>query len=327
MPGNPGYLGVCFGTVITANSPAAHPGHPVNWQAVLWHEFCHVVTLQKTRNKMPRWLSEGISVYEEGRSNPTWGQRMNPRYREMVLDDELTPVSKLSAAFLAPRSDLHLQFAYYESSLVVEFIVERFGLDALKAVLNDLGAGLEINQALAKRTAPMETIDRDFAAFARTRAEQLAPGMDWEKPAFAESTGGRRRPGFRVRLPGASDTNAPAVEKPLRLPGRSAGDEVSEFIAAHPTNYYALTEQARRLVDAKKLEEAKAPLELLLKLYPTQNGPDSAWAMLAAVYRALGETNAERGTAPGNATPCPTVRYQARLRARPREGSKGATVP
>jgi hypothetical protein len=38
MPGNPGYLGVCFGSVITANSPASQGGTPANWQAVLWHE-------------------------------------------------------------------------------------------------------------------------------------------------------------------------------------------------------------------------------------------------------------------------------------------------
>jgi hypothetical protein len=54
MPGNPGYLGVCFGRVITANSPASRGAHPVNWQAVLWHEFCHIVTLQINSNKMPR---------------------------------------------------------------------------------------------------------------------------------------------------------------------------------------------------------------------------------------------------------------------------------
>ena len=65
LPGGAGYLGVCFGRLITVNSPAAHRASPSNWQAVLWHEFCHVVTLQKTRNRMPRWLSEGISVYEE----------------------------------------------------------------------------------------------------------------------------------------------------------------------------------------------------------------------------------------------------------------------
>jgi len=52
----------------------------------------------------------------------------------MVLGDDLTPLSKLSGAFLAPRSDLHLQFAYYEASLVIEFLVERFGPENLKAI-------------------------------------------------------------------------------------------------------------------------------------------------------------------------------------------------
>ena len=60
----------------------------------------------------------------------------------MLLSDELTPVSELSGAFLSPPSPVHLQFAYYESSLVVEFLVDRFGLDALKQVLIDLADGL-----------------------------------------------------------------------------------------------------------------------------------------------------------------------------------------
>ena len=80
LPGADGLLGVCFGRVITANSPASQGEHPSNWEAVLWHEFCHVVTLSKTHNKMPRWLSEGISVYEEEQENPAWGDALNPRY-------------------------------------------------------------------------------------------------------------------------------------------------------------------------------------------------------------------------------------------------------
>ena len=93
MPGNPGFLGVCFGCVITANSPASQMPSPANWESVLWHEFCHTVTLTLTKNKMPRWLSEGISVYEERQANPAWGQRMNPSYRSMILDKDLTPIS------------------------------------------------------------------------------------------------------------------------------------------------------------------------------------------------------------------------------------------
>ena len=101
MPENPGFLGVCFGCLITANSPASQMPFPANWEAVLWHEFCHTVTLALTKNKMPRWLSEGISVYEERQESRTWGQRMNPEFREMILEGGLTPVGKLSGGAAA----------------------------------------------------------------------------------------------------------------------------------------------------------------------------------------------------------------------------------
>src|SRR6185503_13083827 len=134
MPGNPGYLGVCFGRLITANSPASQGGSPVNWQSVLWHEFCHVVTLQMTRNKMPRWLSEGISVYEERLAQPAWGERMTPAYRDRITNGKLPVVSELSSLFLTARNDADVQFAYYLSSLVVEFLVEQYGHASLMRV-------------------------------------------------------------------------------------------------------------------------------------------------------------------------------------------------
>src|SRR5262245_24009496 len=95
MPGASGYLGVCFGTVITANSPASQKEHPANWQAVLWHEYCHVVTLELTKHRIPRWLSEGISVYEERQANPAWGQQMNPEFRKRILSGRLTAIRQL----------------------------------------------------------------------------------------------------------------------------------------------------------------------------------------------------------------------------------------
>jgi len=278
MPGNPGYLGVCFGSVITANGPAAHPGHPVNWQAVLWHEFCHVVTLQLTRNKMPRWLSEGISVYEERQANPAWGQQINPRFREMILGDDLTPVSKLSAAFMAPPSEEHLQFAYYECSLVIEFLVERFGVDRLKEILRDLGDGAEINTALEKHTVPMPKLETEFAAFARGRAEAFGPGLDWEKPALLALP--EKRSLGRTPKPSTANND----------------DVLTEWITAHPTNYYALREQAERLIEQKKFQEAKGPLTKLLDSFPHLSAPRVAYVLLASAYHELNETNSERQT-------------------------------
>jgi tetratricopeptide (TPR) repeat protein len=305
MPGNPGYLGVCFGSLVTANSPAAHPGHPVNWNAVLWHEFCHVVTLQKTHNKMPRWLSEGISVYEEEQANPTWGQRMNPKYREMVLGGELTPIAKLSGAFMAPPTPMHLQFAYYESSLVVEFLIQKYGLDHLKAILTDLGIGEEINKTIEKHTAAIDVLEKDFAAFVTQRARELAPGLDWEKPKLQDLLSSKTTSSVGIRAPielespakpMGPDTNRPSspdrtttVEMPL-----ATSETASAWIASHPTNYYALMEKSKSLVSRKQYDAAKEALQTLVELYPTQTGPDSAYAMLAAAYRSLGETNAER---------------------------------
>lgn len=257
IPDNPGYLGVCFGSVITANSPASQKGHTANWQAVLWHEFTHVITLQMTRNKMPRWLSEGISVHEELQENPAWGQRMTARYREMVLGDDFTPISELSSAFLAPKTPMHLQFAYYESALAVEFIVKNFGFEALKSILRDLGEGKEINQAIAAHTAPMEKLTGDFEKFAKARAEALAPALDFTKP------------------------------EPREL--RS-----EKWQAENPTNFWALQRRAIDAVSRGQWSNAVAPLETLGRSFPEQTGEDSVWALLARVHRGLKNTNAER---------------------------------
>ncbi len=261
MPGNPGYLGVCFGSVITANSPASQAPNPANWEDVLWHEFCHVVTLTATRNRMPRWLSEGISVYEERQANPLWGEKMNLAYRNMVLNGELTPLGKLSGAFLAPTNSEHLLFAYYESSLVVEFIVDRFGLDALKKILGDLHDGVEINQAIAAHTAPLPEMEKQFAAFANERAEKLAPGVDVMKP-----------------------------------PATHSENEKTAWEIGHPNNYYSRMEDATKFMRAKEWAKAKPILESVAEDYHGERKDENPLWLLAVTERNLRDTNAELAT-------------------------------
>jgi len=262
MPGGAGFLGVCFGRVITANSPASQGEHPTNWQSVLWHEFCHVVTLQKTRNKMPRWLSEGISVYEERQQDATWGQSLTPRYRAMILGGELTPVSRLSAAFLSPQSPLHLQFAYFESSLVVEYLIATYGIDAVRKLLDDLASGLEINDALQRHAGGLQQLDAEFAAFARKRAEGLAPGIDWET-------------------------------KP-ELRAEATAEDWAEWNQKHPDTYAGLNGWAQKLIVEQEWAAAKVPLKRLVVLYPQDASPGNALQLLGQVHRRLQETAEER---------------------------------
>jgi tetratricopeptide (TPR) repeat protein len=261
LPGADGLLGVCFGRVITANSPASQGENPSNWEAVLWHELCHAVTLAKTRNKMPRWLSEGISVYEEAKQDPAWSRAITPQIRGMILGDELTPLSQLSGAFLAPKSALHVQFAYHESAMAVDFLVQTAGLPALKAILADLGAGKTINQALPERTQmTLDQLDGAFARFARKEVEAVAPGLTWEDVDLVED---------------ASST------------------VISEWLKAHPKSFRGRQRLALRLVAEKKWPEAKSALLDLKAVYPQYVGPENVYVLLAAVYKQTFDVVAE----------------------------------
>jgi tetratricopeptide (TPR) repeat protein len=258
MPGNPGYLGVCFGSVITANSPASQAPNPANWEDVLWHEFCHVVTLTDSKNRMPRWLSEGISVYEERQANPAWGEHMNLAYRRMILDGQLTPLGELSGAFLQPKNGESLQFAYYESSLVVEYIVQQYGLDTLKLILLDLRDGRQINDAIAARTVPLPKLEKQFAAFVQDRAENLAPKADLEE-----------------------------------MPSGISGMEARIWERVHPGNYYVRLHEARELMEKQDWTGAKPILEALAAAYHGERRAENPLWLEAVVERNLNDTNAE----------------------------------
>ena len=84
LPGMIGALGACFGRVVTLDSPKARPPGTFNWQATLWHELAHVITLQLSKQRVPRWLTEGISEYEEQRARPAWGRQMQVQFAEAM---------------------------------------------------------------------------------------------------------------------------------------------------------------------------------------------------------------------------------------------------
>jgi len=261
LPGAEGFLGVCFGRVVTANSPASQGETPSNWEAVLWHEYCHVVTLTKTRNKMPRWLSEGISVYEEGQANPSWRGSTNPKFRAMILGEDLTPLSKLSSAFLNAKSSLHLQFAYHESALAVDFLVTKFGAETLKGLLNDLGEGLTINVALPLRAKmSLDQLDEEFAKFAREKTKAVGQSLTWEE---------------------------------IDLPPDADSSKILAWLEKNPKSFSGLRRLGAKLTAEQKWEKAVDVLERLKSLYPEYVGPENAYVLLAQIHRKRSNKAAE----------------------------------
>jgi tetratricopeptide (TPR) repeat protein len=261
LPGGAGFLGVCFGNLITANSPASQQSNPTNWESVLWHEFCHVITLQKTQNRMPRWLSEGISVYEEVQRDPAWGQRLNPTYKLMLLSDDFTPLSELSSAFLRPKSPVHLEFAYFESSLAVQYLIEEHGLPLLLKTLDDLGLGVPIHEAFARRYGDAEKLDADFKRY----VEQLAGEFLAETEFSAED-----------------------------VPARGTIAELRRWVADNPRNYAAQLRLTTRLMGEQQWEGAIEEAEKLLELYPEDTSAEGGLQLVARCARELERTERER---------------------------------
>ena len=257
LPDVAGFLGVCFGRVITANSPTSQRGNPTNWKSVLWHEFCHVITLQMTGNRIPRWFSEGISVYEERRRDSRCGQRMSPTFRDRILNGEVTPVNRLSSAFLEAISGGDISFAYFESSMVVEYFVNHYGHDRLVAVLHDLNRGLQINDALERNSTDVETLDEEFRRWLKEQALSFAVGVEFDT-------------GLRA------DTATP-----------------TEFRDSHPGNYPAGLAAVRLILGTDPVA-AESELLRLIELFPLDDDPNGARKLLATIYRRQRRDDEER---------------------------------
>jgi len=180
MPGL-GILGATFGYVIAMDSPSGRPAHQFQWGTTLWHEMAHVFTLEASDHLVPRWYSEGISVFEEWRSGPNPGIRIPMSVYNAMQDDRFLPIADLDEGFLRPTYEEQVIVSYMQAGLVCDFIDRHYGEDALRKVLFAFREGLKtvaaIESVLSITTAEF---DKDFATFVQTEhgavLEQLE---DW----------------------------------------------------------------------------------------------------------------------------------------------------
>ncbi|MEX1197534.1 MAG: tetratricopeptide repeat protein [Pseudohongiellaceae bacterium] len=164
-------VGICFGRVVTLISP---DDLEANWQEILWHELVHVFTLQMTDNRIPRWLSEGISTWEESQLRPEWGRRQGLDLVRAVRDDQLLHVGSLNAGFSGARSNADLGFAYFQSYLVVDYIVEEYSFDHLLALIDEYGE-IRSNAERFENVFDMDldTFDDGFQRWIRQRVDDM----------------------------------------------------------------------------------------------------------------------------------------------------------
>jgi tetratricopeptide (TPR) repeat protein len=140
MPGL-GLLGVTFGYVIAMDSPSGRRPGTFHWGTTLWHEMAHVFTLEATNHLVPRWFSEGISMYEEWEADPSWGEQISPDFLEAVQEKKLLPVAELDKGFVRPRYPNQIAISYFQAGLVCKMIDDEWGFDDLVELLKGYGEG------------------------------------------------------------------------------------------------------------------------------------------------------------------------------------------
>ena len=189
LPGMLGALGACFGRVVTLDSPKARPPGMFNWGETLWHEIAHVITLQLSNNRLPRWLSEGTSVYEERRARKEWGRDMDLPFARYLDSGKVLKIRDLNSGFSSSQT---ISYTYYQASLLVEHIVDVHGQRRLRALVEAYADGTDTEGAIKKALgisidelqATFDAVlDQRYASLRRALKvpDGLAPGTPLEK--------------------------------------------------------------------------------------------------------------------------------------------------
>ena len=255
LPGMLGALGACFGNVVTLDSPRARPPGDFNWLSTLWHEMAHVVTLQMSNQRLPRWLSEGISTYEEKRKQLAWGRDAVVDFAVALNEGGVLSIQDLNSGFARPEI---ISLTYFQASILVEHLIDTHGMTAMQEILRGYGEGLETDEVLARVGLDYESLQASFDT------------------AVEEEFGDLR---LALEMP---EEEIPS-EGPERL-------EVLRSLAlAHEGNFHIQAALGQAALEEGKNEEARKALERAATLVPMSTGFDSPRGLLARIAQEEGD--------------------------------------
>ena len=137
-------IGASTGVIIAITSPSSLE-EPLNWARVMKHEYVHILTLQQTNFNIPHWYTEALAVRSEGIPRPVeWNKLLLQR----VPKRELKNLDTLSMGFIRAGNQANWNFAYCQSLLYAEYMVERFGEPSLAKLLDAYRRNRTTDQAI-----------------------------------------------------------------------------------------------------------------------------------------------------------------------------------
>lgn len=138
-------MGVYFGGSISILEPTEWIGKNKNIHEIftkegpILHELTHYMLDYKSGGNVPIWFTEGVALYEEYRINRVeWaGSKSYTSYYS---------IEELEKYFY----ELDEVKAYRQSFLIIKYIGNNFGMDAIDDIIKELRTGRTIGQAIEK---------------------------------------------------------------------------------------------------------------------------------------------------------------------------------
>jgi tetratricopeptide (TPR) repeat protein len=278
-----GALGACFGPVLAIDSPSARPMGGFNWGSTLWHELAHTVTLGLTGHKIPRWFSEGLSVREEHRARPGWGDDVTVEFLKALESGELLPIADLNDGFVRPTGPDQIAISYYQASLLVEWLEAQRGFPAVLELLRAYREGRTTAVAFqAVLGMALDDFDRAFFAHLRERfggslaglkeyESELAAGLVlFQEKKLDEAAPHLSRACALMPEIGGEKSSCWVLAGIYQARGASqlAADALARLVAVNDSHYAGHLELAKLREEAGDLAGAAAALDRALYIWP-----------------------------------------------------------
>ena len=286
LPGMIGALGACFGRVVTLDSPRARSPGDFNWQSTLWHEMAHVIALQMSNQRVPRWLTEGLSTYEEKRARADWARDQDLEFATNLNRGDVLSLRDLNGGFSRPET---ISIAYFQASVLVEHMIDAYGEPTIYDLLRAYGEGLDTEAALDRVGLSFDTLQASFDAYLEARFGALRRAM--ENPE--QPNRGMAR--VLVGRPDEPDAPAGPPQPGRELEGEARLDHLRGLGEEHPGSYPVQMSLGHALWADGDARAARAAFERAAALAPMATGDGSAHVPLAAI--ALEQEDRERAMA------------------------------
>lgn len=258
LTGMEGALGVCFGKVIAMDSPRAREAGNYNWGTTLWHEFAHVITLQITNHNIPRWFSEGLSVLEEHKARPGWGDSIDLRFIQAYKEGKLLKASELNQGFTRPENPGQIALAYLQAFLACDWIEEKYGFESIRQSLRLFAENMSAEDVFL-RTLGLDSnaMDAEYARYIDSRVKELASRIDVE-------TG-----------------NTEARKMDNENPDKNI---LEQRLRDRPNDFFVNLHWGAQLQSEGSLQEAEVYLKKAQKLFPQYVQRGNPYQLLAQLY-------------------------------------------